>query len=510
MTSTAPPTASSTVAGTREADGGTGSQAVTAGRRLAQLAILCSGTLMIILGETIVNVALPSMQRDLGFSQPHLAWIVNAYLIAFGGLLLLAGRLGDLVGRRRLLVAGLVVFTAASLLCGLAQTQSVLLAARFAQGVGAAMTAAVTLGMIVTLFPQPMEQARAIGAYSFVGAAGASIGVLAGGLLTQVASWHWIFFVNVPIGVAAMLLARWLLPADRTSGASTGGAGGADVAGAVLITTGLMLVVYTVVGTAERGWTSAYTLGFGLLGGGLIGAFVVRQRTARRPLLPLEIFRFRQVTVANLVQALMVAAMFGFQFLIALFLQRVLRYTPAQTGLAFLPITVVIGVVSIGAAARLQGRFGPRAVLVSGLALLAVGLGLLTRTSVSGSYLATIAPAMVLLGVGAGLALPAATTLAMTGAPSSHAGLASGLVNTTQQVGGALGLAVLATVATWRTDRLTGAGERLDAALTGGYHLAFGIGAGLMVLALALAAGLLPGQGKTPADQGSAGVHPDR
>lgn len=459
-------------------------------RRAVALGVLSAGTLMIILSETIVNVALRSIQNDLRFSQSGLAWVVNAYLIAFGGLLLLAGRLGDLIGRRRVFLTGLTLFTAASLLSGLATTPAVLITARFAQGIGAALTASVILGMIVTLYPEPGLRARAFGVYAFVGAAGASIGVLAGGLLTQALNWHWVFFVNVPIGLAAIVLALRVLRPDRGIGLRAG----ADVLGAVLVTTGLMLAVYTIVGTTDHGWTSARTLISGTGALALLAGFVTRQATARRPLLPLRLFRSRQVSTANLVQALTVSGMFGFQFLSGLYLQRVLGYGPGLTGLAYLPITLGIATVSLALTARLMTRFGPRAVLLAGLALLTSGLALLARVPVQGHFGTDVLPAMLILGAGAGLALPPITTMAMSGATDSDSGLASGLANTTQQVGGALGLAGLAALATAHTDHLTGLGQ--PAALTQGYRLAFGTGAALLLTALVLTATLLP-RGRT-------------
>jgi EmrB/QacA subfamily drug resistance transporter len=457
--------------------------------RWLALIVLCAGMLMIILDQTIVNVALPSIQRDLGFSQSSLAWVVNAYLIAFGGLLLLAGRLGDLVGRKRVFLAGLALFTLASLLCGLSGSAGMLIGARFLQGVGGAMTSAVILGMIVTMFPAPSERARAIGVYSFVSAGGASIGLLAGGLLTQTLSWHWIFFVNLPIGIAAAVLAVRLLAPERGIGLAEG----ADVPGALLVTGGLMLGVYTIVEVAGHGWASAHTLGLGAVAVGLLAGFVVRQASAANPLVPLRMFRSRNLSGANLVQVLMVAGLLGMLFLGALYLQRVLGYDPLRIGLGFLPVAVAIGTLSLGLSARLNTRFGARAVLLAGLVLIVAGLALLTRAPVDGSYLGDLLPAMLVLGVGGGLSLPALMTLAMSGATPSDAGLASGLVNTTQQVGGAFGLAVLATLATSRTERLLAAGQDPAAALTGGYHLAFGIGAGLVSVAIVVAAGLLPG-----------------
>jgi EmrB/QacA subfamily drug resistance transporter len=455
--------------------------------RWRALVVLCAGMLMIILDGTIVTVALPSIQSDLDFSQSSLAWVVNAYLIAFGGLLLLAGRLGDLIGRRRMFLTGLGVFTAASLLCGLAQTQEMLIGARFVQGVGGAMASAVILGMIVTMFPEPGEQAKAIGVYSFVASAGASIGLLAGGVLTQGINWHWIFFVNIPIGIATAALALRLIADDRGIGLREG----ADVAGAVLVTAALMLGVYTIVEAADYGWGSLHTLGFGALALMLLVAFVVRQATAAKPLMPLRMFRSRNVAGANVIQFLMVAGLFGMFVLGALYMQGVLGYDAVGTGFAFLPVSVGIGAFSFAVSPRLTMRFGPRAVLIPSLVLLMAALALLTRTPVDGDYVVDLLPAMVLFGIGAGMSFPALMTLAMSGASPSDAGLASGLVNTTQQVGGALGLAVLTTLATSHTDGLLADGESTASALTEGYQLAFAVGAALLVAAVALAAFVL-------------------
>jgi EmrB/QacA subfamily drug resistance transporter len=459
----------------------------TTDSRWLALVVLCAGMLMIILDQTIVNVALPSIRRDLGFSQSSLAWVVNAYLIPFGGLLLLAGRLGDLIGRRRMFVTGLAVFTAASLLCGVSGNPQMLIAARFLQGAGGAMTSAVILGVIVTMFPEPREQAKAIGVFSFVAAAGGSIGLLAGGVLTQAVSWHWIFFVNLPIGIAAAVLAVRLLDSDRGVGLGEG----ADVPGALLVTSALMLGVYTIVEAADYGWGSLHTLGFGAVAAVLLAAFVARQATARKPLLPLRVFRSRNVSGANVIQALMVAGLFGMFFLGALYLQRVLGYGPLKIGLAFLPVAVAIGTLSLGFSARLHSRLGARPVLLSGLTLIAAGLALLTRAPADAQYAADFLPAMLLFGIGAGLSFPALMTLAMSGATPSDAGLTSGLVNTTAQVGGALGLSVLATLATSRTNSLLAGAGSVPLALTGGFHLACGVGAGLVVVAIAVAATVL-------------------
>ncbi|GIH05780.1 MFS transporter [Rhizocola hellebori] len=433
---------------------------------------------MIILDQTIVNVALPAIQADLGFSQSGLAWVINAYLIAFGGLLLLAGRLGDLVGRKRVFLTGLALFTAASLLCGASQSAEMLIAARFLQGVGGAMATAVTLGMIVTMFPKPAEQARAIGVFSFVAAAGASIGLLAGGVLTQALNWHWIFLVNLPIGVAAFVLTIRLIDNERGIGLGKG----ADVLGAILITAALMLGVYTIVESpAGSGWLGALSIALFL-------GFVVRQARARKPLLPLRIFRSRNVLGANAVQMLMVAGMFGMFFLGTLYMEKVLGYDALQIGLGFLPVAIAIGTLSVGFSARLSARFGERTVLLAGLTLILAGLLLFTQTPIDGRYLTDLLPALVALGVGGGLSFPTMMTLAMSDATRDDAGLASGLVNTTAQVGGAVGLAVLASLSTARTTDLLAEGVAAPAALTDGFHLAFGVGAALVTVAIILAA----------------------
>ena len=410
--------------------------------------------------------------------------MVNAYLIAFGGLLLLAGRLGDLIGRRSTLLVGLAVFTVASLICGLAQSQGLLVAARFLQGAGGALTSAVILGMIVTMFPEPGEQARAIGIYAFVASAGGAVGLLAGGVLTQAISWHWIFFVNLPIGLATAVLARRLIPADQGAGLGAG----ADVAGAVLVTSALMLGVFTIVKpAAEDGWLAGRTLAFGAASAALLVGFVVRQRTAANPLMPLRVFASRNVTGANLVQVLSVAGMFGTFFLGSLYLQRILGYDPLQIGLAFLPVTVVMGTLSVRYTERLVTRFGARKAVVAGQLVLAAGLVWFTQAPADGSYLLHVFPVMVLVGAGAGLCFPALMTLAMSGATPTDAGLTSGLINTTAQVGGALGLAVLATISASRSQALIAAGQSGPQSLVGGYHLAFAIAAALVLAAVVVA-----------------------
>jgi EmrB/QacA subfamily drug resistance transporter len=443
--------------------------------------------LMIVLDATIVNVALPKIQTDLGFSQSSLAWVINAYLITFGGLLLLAGRLGDLLGRRDVFLSGLVLFTGASLACGLADSQTVLVVARFVQGVGGALTSAVILGMIVTMFPEPGEQAKAIGVYSFVASAGGSIGLLAGGAITQAINWHWIFIVNLPIAVLTGTLAMRYLKRDRGLGIGQG----ADLPGAGFIVAALMMGVYAIVEASNYGWGSAHTLGFGAGAVALLVAFVVRESRAANPLVPLRIFRSRNLSGANAIQALMVAGMYGMFFLGALYLQKVLGFDSLEVGLAFLPVTAIIGTLSLGFSAKLNLRYGARATLIPGLVAVGAGLALFSQISVDGSYWSDVLPSMVLIGIGAGLSFPSVMTLAMTGVRPEEAGLASGLVNTTLQVGGALGLAVLATLSTNRTTDLVNSGEGSPAALTSGYQLAFVVGAGLLVGAITIAVAVL-------------------
>ena len=456
-------------------------------KRWLALYVLCVGMLMIVLDATIVNVALPSIQEDLDFSQSNLAWVVNAYLIAFGGLLLLAGRIGDLIGQRRIFLIGLAVFTGASMLCALAQSQGVLIGARFVQGVGGALTSAVILGMIVMMFPEPREQAKAIGVYTFVAVAGGSIGLLAGGVLTEAINWHWIFFVNLPIGVATALFALRLIDDREGIGVKEG----ADIPGAVLLTAGLMLGVYTILGIESNGWGSTETLGLGAVSIGLLTAFIARQARIANPLMPLRLFRSRNVAGANLVQALLVVGMFGMFFLGALYMQRILGYDALEVGLAYLPATLVMGTMSFRFTARLNMRFGAKATLLPGIALIGAGMLLFARTPVEASYVVDLLPAMVVFGLGAGMAFPSLMTLAMSGATESDSGLASGLVNTSVQVGGAIGLAVLATLATERTSGLLADGESNAAALNSGYHLAYLVGAVLVVAAIAVAVWVL-------------------
>ncbi|WP_210584703.1 MFS transporter [Streptomyces sp. GESEQ-35] len=453
--------------------------------RWASLVVLCAGTLMTILDGSIVTVAMPAIQSDLGFSGPGLAWVVNAYLIPFGGLLLLAGRLGDLIGRKRMFAAGLTVFTAASVLCGIAGSQGMLITARALQGLGGAMTSAVVLGMLVALFPEPGERARAIAVFSAVGAAGGALGTFLGGALTEALGWHWIFLINLPIGVVAWLAALRVLAPDRGEGLGRG----ADYPGAALVTGALMLTVYVIVGSGDRDLTT--TLLLAVLALALFVAFTLRQARAARPLLRLRLFASRLLTGANAVQILMIATMYGFQFIGALYIQRVLGYGELATGTAFLPAPVAIGVLMLGLSARTIGRFGAYRVLLAGLVLIVAGMALLSRATVDGSYVTDVLPPLLLLATGFAAAMPALTGLAMTGAHEEDAGLASGLFNTTQVVGGSLGLAVLSTLAASRTDGLLDSGAELVSATAEGYQLAFRVATVIAVGALALAAAVL-------------------
>lgn len=466
------------------------------------LMVLCLGVLMIVLDTTIVNVALPSIREDLHFTETSLVWVVNAYMLTFGGFLLLGGRLGDLLGHRRMFLAGLVLFTVASLACGLARGQGLLIAARAAQGLGGAVVSAVSLSLIMNLFTEAGERARAMGVYGFVCAGGGSLGVLLGGLLTSTLSWHWIFLVNIPIGVAVYALCLRLLPAAR----GTAGGGKLDVAGALTVTASLMLAVYAVVNGNEAGWTSAQSLG--LLGAAalLMALFLAIEARVAEPLMPLALFRLRNVATANVVGVLWAAGMFAWFFVSALYMQLVLGYDAMQVGLAFLPANLIMAAFSLGLSAKLVMRFGIRGPLATGLLLAALGLALFARAPIDGGFTADVLPGMLLLGLGAGIAFNPMLLAAMSDVEPSQSGLASGVVNTAFMMGGALGLAVLASLAAARTAALAGAGAAPVAALAGGYRVTFLAGAVIAAVAAALAAALvrsrnreLGGRGDAPA-----------
>ena len=460
------------------------------------LIVLCLGSLMIVLDSTIVNVALPSIKRDLGFSQTSLAWVVNGYLLTFGGFLLLGGRLGDVFGHRRLFLGGIVLFTLASAACGLATAQATLVAARVIQGFGGAIVSAVALSLMVSLFVEPVERAKAMGVFGFVAAGGGTLGVLLGGILTDVLNWHWIFLVNLPIGLAVCVLATRVLPAD--SGATSGGPR-LDVAGALTVTAALMLAVYAIVNGNQAGWTSTQTVGLLAAAAVLLAGFVALEARVRSPLVPLGLLRLRNLATANGVGVLWAGAMFAWFFLSALYLQLVLGYSPLKVGLAFLPANLIMGAFSLGISAKLVMRFGIKLPLATGLLLAAVGLGLFARAPVDGHFTADVLPSMILLGFGAGIAFNPVLLAAMGDVDPSDSGLASGIVNTSFMMGGALGLAILASIAASRTGHLLAAGHSRIGALNSGYHTAFLIGAMFAVLAAILAAVLLRAPATMPA-----------
>jgi len=455
--------------------------------RWIALIVLCLGTLMIVLDSTIVNVALPTIKTSLHFSQTSLAWVVNAYLLTFGGFLLLGGRLGDLYGHRRLFLGGITLFTGASLACGLATSEAFLVTARAVQGLGGAVASAVSLSLIMTLFTDPVERTKAMGVFGFVAAGGGTVGVLLGGVLTDVLSWHWIFLVNVPIGVAVCVLALRALPVAPLQAA----AGRLDVMGAIAVTGSLMLAVTAIVNGNQWGWTSGRVLG--LLGAALVlmGAFVLIESRVAAPLMPLRLFRLRNVSTANGVAVLWAAAMFAWFFLTALYLSKVLGYSPLRVGLAFAPTSLIMGVFSLGLSARLVMRFGIRKPLGVGLTLAAAGLLLFVRTPVHGNFVRDVLPSMILLGLGAGMAFNPLLLAAMNDVAPEEAGLASGLVNTAFMMGGAIGLAILASIAADRTSSLSAAGHGMKYSLNGGYHLAFLVGTVFAVVGAALGAGRL-------------------
>ena len=470
--------------------------------RWLALYVLCLASLMIVLDTTIVNVALPSIREDLGFSQTSLAWVVNAYLLTFGGFLLLGGRLGDLFGHRRLFLAGVSVFTLASRACGLSNTQGLLVAARAVQGIGGAIASAVGLSLIVTLFTEPADRAKAMGIAGFVASGGGSIGVLLGGILTDSLNWHWIFLVNFPIGILVVVLSLRLLPA--APGHAAGGR--LDVAGAVTVTASLMLAVYAIVNGNQNGWGSAETLGLLAAAVTLLAVFLGIEARVRSPLMPLRLFRLRNVATANVVGVLWAAAMFAWFFLSALYLQLVLGYSPLQVGLAFLPSNLIMGFFSISLSAKFVMRFGIRPPLTVGLLLAAAGLALFVRAPVNGNFLIDVLPSMILLGFGAGMAFNPMLLAAMSDVAPEESGLASGVVNTAFMMGGALGLAVLASLAASRTGSLRAAGHGELAALVGGYHISFLVGALFAVAAAALGVALLRVGLQSAADDGEAAV----
>jgi len=456
-------------------------------RRWIALIVLCLGDLMIVLDATIVNVALPTIRDDLGFSQTSLAWVVNAYLLTFGGFLLLAGRLGDLYGHKRMFLIGIALFTAASLACGLSTSQELLVGARAVQGFGGAIVAAVALSLIMTLFTEPGDRAKAMGVFGFVAAGGGTVGVLLGGILTDLLTWHWIFLVNIPVGIAVFALCVVLLPGAR----GQAGEGRLDIGGAITVTGALMLAVYAIVNGNSNGWTSAQTLGLLAAAAVLFGIFLTIEARVGAPLMPLSLFKHRNLSVANVTAVLSAASLFAMFFLSALYMQQILGYSPLEVGLAYVPNSLIMAGLSLGVSAKLVMRFGIRVPLVVGMLLTGASLLLFARAPVDGSYAVDLLPPLILLGLGAGIAFNPMLLAAMGDVEQSEAGLASGVVNTSFMMGGALGLAILASIATSRTDSLLASGEDQLAALNGGYHAAFLVGAVFAVGAAVIGGTLL-------------------
>jgi EmrB/QacA subfamily drug resistance transporter len=456
-------------------------------KRWWALIVLCLGVLMIVLDTTIVNVALPSIRTDLHFTETSLVWVVNAYMLTFGGFLLLGGRLGDIYGHRKMFLAGITLFTLASLACGLSTTQTMLIAARAVQGVGGAVVSAVSLSLIMSMFTEAGERAKAMGVYGFVCAAGGSVGLLLGGVLTSALNWHWIFLVNLPIGAGVYALCMGLLPHAKVEGTHQK----LDITGAILVTTSMMLAVYAVVNGNEAGWTSVQTLS--LLGGAavLLVAFFITEARISTPLMPLALFRLRNLMTANLIGVLWAAGMFAWFFITTLYLQAVLGFTPFQIGLVFLPANLIMAAFSLGLSAKIVMRFGIRKPLALGLFLGAAGLAAMARAPLDANVMVDVIPSMVLLGVAAGIAFNPLLLAAMNDVKQTDSGLASGVVNTAFMMGGSLGLAVLASLAAGRTQRLIASGVPSLEALNGGYHVAFIVGAIFAVVSAVLGAVLI-------------------
>jgi len=470
-------------------------------RRWIALVVVCFGQLMIVLDSTIVNVALPSIQRDLRMSQADLTWIVNSYLIAYGSFLLVAGRVGDLIGRRKVFLAGVAVFTVASVASGLSHGAAELIAARFAQGLGGALAAGVILAIIITGFQKPAERAQALSVFTFVITAGGSLGLLAGGVLTQWVNWHWIFFINVPIGLLTLVLGLWLIEENEGLGLSHG----VDIAGAALITSSLMLGVYAIVTAADAGWTSIHTLGFGGGSLALLAAFIGLESRIKNPIMPLQVLRLRSLTGASVVRAFLFAGMFTNFFVGALYLQHVKGFSAFGTGLAFLPTTITLAVISAGLTARLMRRYGPRNLAIAGLVSITAALILLAGADAQSSYFPRMFVAYILLGLGGGMSFMPLLTISMSEVPMTDAGLASGFGNVTMQIGAALGLAALGSISSAQTKALIAQGDPLSVALAGGYQLAFVLAATSVVVGLGVVLMIL-----RPSDGGSRRREPAR
>jgi EmrB/QacA subfamily drug resistance transporter len=436
--------------------------------RWIALVVVCLGQLMSIVDATIVNVALPRIQHDLHFSQANLTWVLNGYLISYGSFLLLAGRLGDLIGRRRIFLVGVSVFTLASAACGLADTQALLIGARFIQGLGGAAATSAIVAIIATEFPAASERATAMSVYTFVVSGGASLGLIAGGTITQSIDWHWIFFINVPIGIFTVLMGRARIVENAGLGI-----GRIDVVGSLLVTASLIGGAYAIVTSTRYGWGSAHTIGIGAASLLLLAAFIALEARLSNPIMPLRIFRVPGVAASSAIRGLLVTGMYASFFVGVLYLEHVRGFGVLQTGLAFLPQTLALALLSLGVTARLVIRFGPRVPLLAGLLIAGAGLVVLGHAGPDAHYFPTIAMSFVLIGLGAGLAFMPLLTIGMANVPAADAGLASGIINTSLQMSAAIGVAVLGTVATDRTQALTSQGQSHTDALLGGYHLAF-------------------------------------
>lgn len=450
-------------------------------KRWWAFAVLCLGDLMIVLDMTVVNVALPSIKADLLFTDASLVWVVNAYLLTFGGFMLLGGRLGDLYGQRRLFLVGLSVFTAASLVCGFASSQEMLIVARAVQGIGGAIASAIAFSLVINIFSDPVERAKAMGIFGFIMAGGGSVGVLLGGFLTTI-NWHWNFLINIPIGIVVAFLCMRLLP--EVPGVSHGET--LDYWGAITVTTSLLLAIYGIIGGNEAGWLSGQTIGLMFGSAVLFGLFLWIESTVAHPLVPLGLFRDRNLSMSSVIGVLWAAAMFAWFFVAALYLQMVLGYGPQEVGYAFLPANIIMALFSVGLSAMMVTRFGVRLSIAVGLGLASLGLFWFARAPVDAQFWVDVFPSMILLGLGAGMAFNPVLLAAMANVPQHESGLASGVVNTAFMMGGSVGLAILASIAASKTEGLVAQGAEMAAALNGGYHAAFIVGGIFAVTAAAL------------------------